>query len=205
VFGSDHGDMLFSQSHGWKCKPWRESIGVPLIVRWPGRVPAGRVTGGPISIVDHAPTLLALADAPPLAGAEGVDVSAFVLGDESAAPDSVFLSFPVIPAGYSNGAWRGVVTRTHTYARCRDHEWILYDDAADPFQLNNLIGSPEHEPLRQAMAAKLQDWLDRLGDAFEPARTVADRCYRGHVNMEMPYYENDTILEGRRARPRPTT
>lgn len=41
VFTSDHGDMLFSQNRGWKAKPWRESVGIPFVVRWPDRAPAG--------------------------------------------------------------------------------------------------------------------------------------------------------------------
>lgn len=39
VFTSDHGDMLFSQNRGWKSKPWRESVGIPLIIRCPRHVP----------------------------------------------------------------------------------------------------------------------------------------------------------------------
>jgi arylsulfatase A-like enzyme len=37
IFTSDHGDMLFSHGHGWKGKPWRESVGIPMLMRWPGR------------------------------------------------------------------------------------------------------------------------------------------------------------------------
>ena len=200
VFSSDHGDMLFNHDRGWKCKPWRESIGVPLIVRWPGRVRAGRVAGGPIGIVDHMPTLLSMAGVPIPEGVEGDDLSAFVLGCESAAPESQFLSFPVVPANYSYPEWRGVVTRTHTYARFRDRAWVLYDDVADPFQMNNLADSLKHEPLLRELEATLRTWLERTGDPFEPSRVVADKYYEGHVDMVMPCYENETIRAGKQAR-----
>lgn len=34
VFTSDHGDMLFSHNRGWKDKPWREAIDIPLLMRF---------------------------------------------------------------------------------------------------------------------------------------------------------------------------
>ena len=64
IFTSDHGDMLFSQDRGWKSKPWRESVGIPLLIRWPGHVPAGRATNGPIGLVDLMPTLLRMTETP---------------------------------------------------------------------------------------------------------------------------------------------
>ena len=44
VFASDHGDMMFSHNRGWKRKPWQESVGVPLVVAWPGHIPPGPVS-----------------------------------------------------------------------------------------------------------------------------------------------------------------
>ncbi|HUS48053.1 MAG TPA: sulfatase [Phycisphaerae bacterium] len=196
VFSSDHGDMLFSHNRGWKCKPWRESVGIPLIMRWPGRIPAGRVTGAPIGIVEHMATLLSLAGAQIPPAVEGEDLSAFVLGDESAAPDSAYINFPVSPAWFSCPEWRGVVTRTHTYARFRERPWVLYDDKADPFQTCNLADSPACEALRRELDAKIGYWLERTRDPFEPSRAVADKYYPGHVDMVMPYFFNEKIHRG---------
>jgi arylsulfatase A-like enzyme len=197
VFSSDHGDMLFNHNHGWKLRPWRESVGIPLIMRWPGHIPEGRVTGGPISIVDHMPTLLGLAGVCVPDEVEGDDFAAYVLGDESAAPNSAFINMPIVMRMFSHKEWRGVVTQTHTYARFRDRPWMLFDDAADPWQMNNLAESPEHEPLRTELEAELQRWLTRTNDSFETSETLADKYLVGHKNLEMPYYENETIRLGR--------
>jgi arylsulfatase A-like enzyme len=204
VFSSDHGDMLFNHNRGWKCKPWRESVGVPLIVRWPGRVPAGRVTNGPIGVVDHMPTLLGLADVPIPDAVEGVDCSAFAQGDDAAAPECQLIGMPVVMGRFSFREWRGVVTRAHTYARMRDRPWILYDDAADPRQTTNLAAAPERGELRDALEAVLQRELARTNDAFETSVQVADRLYPGHADLEMPYYENETIKAGRALRRKST-
>lgn len=196
VFTSDHGDMLFSQDKGWKTKPWRESVGIPLLLRWPGHIPVGRVSGEPISLVDLMPSLLALADLPVPAEVEGEDLSAHIRGAKSTTQDSVFINYPVCPTAFHHRAWRGVVTRTHTYARFAESPWVLYDDAADPFQLANLAASPAHAALRDELEVELQRWLRRCRDSFEPSDVVAARLYPGHVNSVMPCYYNETVRQG---------
>lgn len=193
VFASDHGDMLFSQGRGWKCKPWRESVGVPMLMRWPGRVPAGRVTDGPLGLVDLMPTLLALAGAEAPPGLEGLDASAFVLGDERAAPSEQYINIPCMPGGNSLPEWRGLVTRGHTCVRTRRGPWLLYDDRADPFQRRNLADEPRHAALRQDLDARTAAWLRRTDDPFAASREVADRYAPGHVNNVAPYHFTETI------------
>lgn len=42
--------------------------------------------------------------------------------------------------------------------------WELYDAGADPYELNNLAGKPEHQQRLQAMRTKLAGWLAQQGD-----------------------------------------
>lgn len=64
----DHGEGLP------RSKRWLYDTGlrVPLIVRWPGVVPAGSVEDGLVSTVDLAPTVLAMAGLPVPAHYQGV-------------------------------------------------------------------------------------------------------------------------------------
>ncbi len=59
---ADHGDEFFEHGH-WKHSKtlYQESIHVPLIIRYPPVVAAGRVITTPVSLIDAAPTLLSLA------------------------------------------------------------------------------------------------------------------------------------------------
>ncbi len=132
VFTSDHGDMLFSQNRGWKMKPWAESVNIPFIVRWPGKIPAGRRCDAPVGLVDMMPTLVSLAGGHITENADGKDLSRLFKGDETNAPDSQFIYNIISYKHWSCREWRGVVTRKHTYARFREEEWILYDDIHDP-------------------------------------------------------------------------
>ncbi len=200
VFSSDHGCMLFNHNRGWKCKPWRESVGVPLVMRWPGHIPAGRLAGGPIGLVDHMPSLLGMVGTAVPEDVEGLDLSRYILGDDSAAPGSAFINHPLVPTYYSYPEWRGVVTHTHTYARTREKAWILYDDNADPLQTDNLANDPAHAALQGRLDAELQEWLVRTRDPFEPSAAVAEKYCPGHdpATLEIPFYENETIREARK-------
>ena len=168
VFTSDHGDMLWSQGMTKKEQPWEESIRIPLIVRWRGHIPEGRVCDALISTVDLAPTLLALMGLEVPKYMEGRDLSSILLGKEEEGPESVLLVEPVIvDQGYAQGIreWRGIRTRRYTYARWFDGEgWVLYDNENDPYQLENLIDSPKHSSIREELEGELRRWLERVGD-----------------------------------------
>ena len=66
-------ELLRSASHwrGRKGSVYEGGIRVPMIVRWPGRVPEGQVSSEPWSFADVAPTLLEVAGRPVPAGLDG--------------------------------------------------------------------------------------------------------------------------------------
>lgn len=206
VFTSDHGDMLGNHEQYYKSQPWRESVGIPLLMRWPGHIPSGRVTDAPISLIELTSSLVSLTGAEVPEAMQGDDLSALILGDESAAPDSVFINFAVDVHCIPSPPFRGVVTRTHTYAETVDGPWLLYDDKADPFQKNNLItwanrDNPEVVALQEAMHAKLQGWLERTNDPFENGDTVNDRYQPGHTGGVLPLEARPTYFPEGRAGP----
>jgi len=43
----------------------------------------------------------------------------------------------------------------------------LYDVRADPYELRNLAGAPEHQAVRQALAKELRDWRKSQGELQE--------------------------------------
>ena len=200
IFSSDHGDMLFSQNRGWKSKPWREAVGIPLIMKSPGKIPAGRVTNKPISMVDLMPTILSLAGIDFPADVEGVNLSDFVGGNENAAHESVFINFLCLPEYCSCNEWRGVVTEFNTYVRLRDKPWLLYDDNNDPFQLNNLVNTHDHENIQNDLESKLSEWMKMTNDAFETSETLADKLCPGHIDNVVPIICNEKIAEGQKVR-----
>jgi len=183
VFTSDHGDMLGSHRMASKQMPYEESIGIPFLLRYPRKVPAGGVTDALLSPVDIMPTLLSLADLGVPAGIDGRDFSAAAAGGRSDQRDAVLL-MKMLPGGnpwLANGVtpWRGVRTKRYTYARLLDRgPWLLFDHQKDPWQLENLINDPAHADLRAKLEVRMQELLIEAGDPVDAGVIAAYRNSR---------------------------
>jgi len=69
----------------------KERLRVPMIVRWPGHVPAGRVSGAHWSSADFAPTMLQIGKAQPEGSFKGVSILPVLLGQPGAiVPDTMY-------------------------------------------------------------------------------------------------------------------
>ncbi len=171
VFTSDHGDMLGSQGHEFKQRPWHESTHVPLIIRYPGVVPANRETGLLFNTPDFMPTLLGLAGIPIPATVDGTDHSAFLRGETGEQPASAYIynPRPFPTADQFIRPWEGVVTKRYTYALADTGHWLLYDNLTDPYQLHNLVADPVYAGLRDSLRGVLQRWQRRFNDPFPQA------------------------------------
>jgi arylsulfatase len=91
IFSSDNGPEDTIPWRGW-AGPWsgtyvtamEGSLRVPFIIRWPGKVPAERVSNEIVHLTDLYTTLAKLggADIPTDRAVDGVDQSAFLLGKQ---------------------------------------------------------------------------------------------------------------------------
>ena len=63
-------------------------------------------------------------------------------------------------------SYRGVRTKTHTYAVTLTGRWLLYDNVADPYQLKNLVHDPAQLPLMEELDAAILAWMKSMGDDF---------------------------------------
>jgi arylsulfatase A-like enzyme len=164
---ADHGDLMGSHGRMGKSRPEEESSRIPLLVCWPGRVPAGAVSDALIGGIDLMPTLLGLLgiEVPP--GVEGRDLAGAITRDE-AGPDSLLIQyettfFPFTP----RTVFRCLQTPRWTYGHFLvDGPTHLYDLEADPWQMQNLIDSPDHAAVRAELAEMLRQRLAALGDDF---------------------------------------
>ncbi|HJS74690.1 MAG TPA: sulfatase [Vicinamibacteria bacterium] len=65
IFASDHGEEFFDHGkigHGKNL--YDESLHVPLLVRWPGKIASGRRVGTPVELMDLMSTILELTGLP---------------------------------------------------------------------------------------------------------------------------------------------
>jgi len=176
VYSSDHGTLLESHGHRFKQWPYEEAIGLPLLMRFGSRLPRGQANDTLIGVVDYASTLLGLLGVDVPAAMQGRDLSALI-GDTTGAPSgaeparSVYLLEATAcdqAAAQGMIPWRGVRTERYTYARNVDGPWMLFDNAADPYQLHNLVEDPNASSARAALEAETQAWMAAIGDVLEP-------------------------------------
>jgi arylsulfatase A-like enzyme len=167
LFTSDHGDMLGSHGMRRKRKPHEESAGVPGILRWPARIPKGRVVDALFSHIDMPATLLALAGFEVPKTMQGADLSGVALGRTTTGPAAVLLQIfvPFRPDQITT-PWRGIVTHQYTYARYENAPWVLFDNERDPWQMSNLAADPKHADLRAELDSKLAALMARNRDAW---------------------------------------
>ena len=187
VFWSDHGDMLHSQDEAHKQRPWEESIHVPLLLRYPRKFGnGGRIIDAPIYTPDLLPALLGLADLPIPATVVGRDYSNHLLGNAPAPADAALLAcyHPFGEYERRNGGreYRGLRTRTHTYAHTLDGPWLLYDNVADLYQQHNLIGQPDAASIQAELDQALDAKLAEIGDEFLSGEEYLAKW--GHVTDE---------------------
>lgn len=176
VFTSDHGDMLYSQGLQKKQKPWDESIRVPFLLRYPKALGAsGRGTECMINTPDIMPTLLGLCGISPPASVQGRDISSDLLSGREPKLDAALIAC-ITPFGEfirkgGGREYRGLRTRRHTYVRDLKGPWLLYDNAADPYQQHNLCGKEECGEVQDQLEGCLARMLAECGDKFEPGET----------------------------------
>jgi len=194
VFTSDHGDMLGSQGHTKKQRPWDESIRVPFLVRYPG-LPKWqpKKTNALIDAPDIMPTLLGLCSLPVPDTVEGVDFSQHIAEGIDPSDEAALLMCPH-PFGQwaknKNGGkeYRGVRTKHYTYVRDLDGPWLLYDNEGDPYQTQNLALDPSLSDLRGELDAVLDRKLEAAKDKFLPGMHYINKWeYAVNENGTVPY------------------
>jgi arylsulfatase A-like enzyme len=105
VFTSDNGGLHVPElkhrriTHNTPCRAgkgylYEGGIRIPLIVRWPGKVPAGTEIATPVISTDWLPTLLELAGAKVPPGLDGVSIAGLLTGTGKLAPRPLFWHVP---------------------------------------------------------------------------------------------------------------
>ncbi len=151
IVTSDHGEML--GDHGLLFKGgyfYDEVLRVPVLLRAPGRLPAGQRLAGLTQHVDMAPTILELLDIPVPQGVQGRSLAAACRG-ATLEERPVYAEFPTMKM-IRNAEWKLV-----HYLRAPHGE--LYNLREDPHELHNLYDDPGYAKPRQEMQSALLDWL----------------------------------------------
>lgn len=170
MFSSDNGptfgrlggaDSAFFQSagplRGLKGSLYEGGIRVPLIARWPGKIPAGRTTDHPSAFWDVLPTACEVAGAEPPPEIDGISFLPTLLGaGKQPQHEYLYWEFP----GYGGqqairqGRWKAIRQDMLKKQNADPLRIELYDLQADIGEQRDLAG--EHPQLVAELAEKMR-------------------------------------------------
>ena len=180
VYSADQGFYL--GEHGWFDKRWayEESLRMPLIVRWPGKVEAGTRCAAMVQDIDYAPTLLDMAGVELDWEVHGVSLLPLLL-DGGKTPDDwrQTIYYRYIDGGH--GVAQHSAIRTERFKLLHfdkprntaeaNSVWELFDLQRDPQEMKNLAKSPAYSDRLQALQKRFAATREHYDDTDESVWT----------------------------------
>lgn len=161
VFTSDNG-VLWGE-HRWDSKdvPYEESIAVPLVVRYDALIPTASKDSGLVANIDLAPTFAeAAGTATP--EVEGLSLFPLLLDPTTSWRDGFLIEHLATHGANGVPSFCAYHTRRYVLIRYSDRESELYDLRTDPWQRDNLDGSPAYAEVRDSLNERLLAACDPL-------------------------------------------
>jgi len=163
IFLSDNGYLLGNHGLGNKITMHEESVRVPMFIRTPAMPIAGTRSDGLVSSLDVFPTVLALAGVERPEHLAGKSLVPVLEGREKNVRE-VVASECVGVSGTVGQGHRMVRTVQWKYVLTDVNEEYLFDESADPFELQNLASSPSAADVLGEMRAHMAEWMDSIRD-----------------------------------------
>ena len=171
VFTSDNGGYgPATQSpglRGAKGYPWEGGNRVPLLIRMPGKIGAGRVVNEPVNSIDFYPTLVELAGSTMPQGqiADGLSLSPILNGGNALERDALYFHFPAYLQAYEDApGWRATPFGSIRMGRYKLIEFFefgqleLYDLEEDSLESNNI--ALERPEITAKLYERMQAWRE---------------------------------------------
>lgn len=195
------GDSFIPRDHsgnadpfrGWKMSSWDGGCRVPFIVRWPGKVPAGRESDELLSTMDLLPTFAVIAGGSlPSVTLDGYDATDFLTGVSAASPrEEYFYYSGCLLTGVRSGPWKLVLPRVDApkglgwWARMIEavEQTQLFDLNADPGETTNLAS--ENPDVVAGLMKRIERAREQLGD-IEQTGTGARFYGKGPRKLQVP-------------------
>jgi arylsulfatase A-like enzyme len=189
VFCADHGDFAGEHNMTTKGGVFYDCLTrVPLIVSWPGQIPAGVRDESMVNLIDIVPTLLHL---------QGMEIPRSMHGEplptttDATPRDATFSEYGAggplfhsenlakLPKPYGRAGlirslrWREAEGR-RKMVRTQQWKYVhdpmgdldeLYDLVNDPWELTNVAADPIHVAILAEMRLRLADWSIRTEDS----------------------------------------
>lgn len=176
LISSDHGFFLGEHTFYDKRLMYEPSIRIPMIMRWPGHIPAGTSRDEMVLNVDVAQTLLDVSGLPAPATMQGRSFLPLAEGRKLADWRKDWLyEYYEYPAYENVKPHRGIRTERYKLIHffLEPQEFELYDLQVDPNEDHNLYGEPGMEAITAELKNRLAELRRETDDnyVYKPSRT----------------------------------
>lgn len=194
IYCSDHGEHIGERGLWWKNTLFDEATKVPLILSWPGRLPAGERRNQIVNLIDVGATIIDAAQAPALPRSSGHSLLGVAAVSDAPWIDETYSEYvtDIVAHWTGNRSTQQRMIRAGPWKLHYIHEepLMLFNLARDPDELDNLAQVPEYRAARDALLAKVlhawdpdlirretqirrleKDLLTQWGAATQPAST----------------------------------
>ncbi|MGN6360852.1 MAG: sulfatase-like hydrolase/transferase [Thermomicrobiales bacterium] len=172
VYVSDHGEMAGEHGMWRKSNFYEFAARVPLVLSWPGQLPAGRRVPEVVSLVDLIATLVAVTGAPQVAPLDGDDLLALARGEDDDWKDEAFAEM------LAHGIARPMAMLRRGQFKLNyslDDPPELYDLSADPGEFHDLVADPAYHEVAEDLRARVLSHWDPLALEREVRQSQQER------------------------------
>jgi len=178
VYLGDNGYMLGEHGRFEKHCFYEPAVNVPLLLRWPGHIPAGRRVDAMVELVDLFPTVLDLLGVAPPPGLHGQSLGPLTRGEPGASGrETVFSEYLENEEAMVRSERYKLVVGTGRRNRRDGYETglplpgpyeRLYDLKFDPGETTDLADRPETTAVKADLMGRLHERLRTTRDGVEP-------------------------------------
>jgi len=173
IYSADHGD--FAGNHGLVEKGifghnfYEDTLRVPFIVRWPGKIPAGVVRSDLVELVDIYPTLLDLCGLPtpqgptPAGRSLGNTLLKQAKVGRTCTVSENFSQATIITDDYKYGQWLDCPMIPKNDYRSWGN--MLMERSSDPLEVKNLIKDPACASTQKELQSRMMSWINNIDDS----------------------------------------
>ena len=184
IYASDQG--FFIGEHGWFDKRfmYEESIRMPFVIKYPGKIKPNTINDDIITNIDFAPTILEIAGINPPEGVQGKSFLKNLSKNENKNwRQSMYYQYYEYPFYHHVQPHYGI--RNKRYKLIHFYYdidiWEFYDLLEDPNELNNLFNSKNHQRIIADLKTELYNLKEGYGNnlSLDDMRKISDTDFGG--------------------------
>ena len=159
IYTSDHGEMLDAHRLWGKEVFFDPSVRVPLIMRLPGVIPAGKESQALVESIDMFPTMMDFVGLKTPDSVQGRSLVPLLTGKTETHRDVVRSEYPGSKSGGKDGMSLMLFDgRYKVVDNGTDIPPELYDQKTDPLEITNLQAQPKEQERLKKMLAEVRAW-----------------------------------------------